>query len=150
MRDCRRIEEEIMRAALWVVVVAAGLVLATVPARAHHAFAAEFDAQAPVKLEGTITKIELINPHAWIHVNVKKSDGTEEEWMVEAGTPNALMRSGFNKDRVKVGMQVVVDGFQSKDRSNRANGRNILLPDGSKLFVGSANTGAPGETPPVK
>jgi len=137
-----------MRAPLSVVVVGAGLLLATVPARAHHAFAAEFDANTPVKLEGTITKLELINPHAWIHINVKKSDGTEEEWMVEAGTPNALMRSGFNKDRVKVGMKVVVDGFQSKDRSNRANGRNILLPDGSKLFVGSANSGAPNESSP--
>src|SRR5215471_18291664 len=132
-----------MRVALSVGVVAAGLLWATVPARAHHAFAAEFDANAPVKLTGTISKIEMINPHAWIHVNVKKSDGTSEEWMIEAGTPNALMRRGFDKTRVKVGMEVVVDGFQSRDRSNRANGRNITFPDGSKLFVGSDNSGAP-------
>ena len=134
-----------MRATLSVVIVAAGLLLAAVPVRAHHAFAAEFDASAPVKLSGTISKIEMINPHAWIHVEVKKADGTVEEWMIEAGTPNALMRRGFNKDRIKVGMEVLVDGFQSRDRSNRANGRNITLPDGSKLFVGTDNTGAPGD-----
>ena len=132
-----------MRAAWSVVVVGAGLLWGAVPARAHHAFAAEFDANAPVKLSGTVSKIEMINPHAWIHINVKKADGTMEEWMIEAGTPNALMRRGFNKDRLKVGMQVVVDGFQSKDQSNRANGRNVTFPDGTKLFVGSDNTGAP-------
>ena len=139
-----------MRAVLSVVVVGAGLLLATVPARAHHAFAAEFDANAPVKLTGTLSKIEMINPHAWIHVNVKNADGTMEEWMIEAGTPNALMRRGFNKDRLKVGMDVVVDGFKSKDGSNRANGRNITLPDGTKLFVGSENSGAPDESSPGK
>jgi hypothetical protein len=132
-----------MRAALSVVVVGAALLVATVPARAHHAFAAEFDANAPVKLTGTVSKIEMINPHAWIHINVKKADGTLDEWMIEAGTPNALMRRGFNKDRLKVGMEVVVDGFQSKDLSNRANGRNVTFPDGTKLFVGSDNSGAP-------
>src|SRR5262245_18332363 len=133
----------LMRAALSVVVVGAGLLLATVPARAHHAFAAEVDANAPVKLTGTVSKMEMINPHAWIHINVKKADGTMEEWMIEAGTPNALIRGGFNKDRLKVGRQVVVAGFQSKDQSNRANERNATFPDGTKLFVGSDNTGAP-------
>jgi hypothetical protein len=128
-----------------VVVASAGLLLAAVPAWAHHAFAAEFDAKRPVHLEGTLTKVELINPHAWIHVDVKGPDGTVTTWMVEAGSPNVLLRRGLTKTSIPVGTQVVVEGYQSKDGSNRANGRDITLPDGRKLFLGSTGTGAPYE-----
>src|ERR1700741_1092375 len=94
------------------------------PALAHHAFAAEFDAKKPVHLEGVVSKVELINPHAWIHVDVKETDGTTSSWMVEAGSPNVLLRRGFTKQSVAVGTPVVVDGYQSKDGSKRANGRD--------------------------
>jgi hypothetical protein len=113
------------------------------PALAHHAFAAEFDAKKPIKLRGTVTKMEWINPHAWIHVDVKKPDGTIEEWMIEAGTPNTLLRRGFTKDSLKAGTEVVVDGYQSKDGSLRANGRDITLPNGQTLFLGSSAPDAP-------
>jgi hypothetical protein len=121
----------------------AGLVLATVPAWAHHAFAAEFDAKKPVHLEGVVTKVELINPHSWIHVDVKEADGKTASWMVEAGSPNVLLRRGFTKATIATGTPVVVEGFQSKDGSMRANGRDITLPNGQKLFLGSTGTGAP-------
>ena len=113
-------------------------ILAGVPAWAHHAFAAEFDAKKPVKLRGTVTKMEWINPHAWIHVDVKKADGTVDEWMVEAGTPNTLLRRGFTRDSLKPGTEIIVDGYQSKDGSLRANGRDVTLPDGKTLFLGSS------------
>jgi len=113
-------------------------ILAGAPAWAHHAFAAEFDAKKPVKLRGTVTKMEWINPHAWIHVDVKKADGTVDEWMVEAGTPNTLLRRGFTRDSLKVGTEIIVDGYQSKDGSLRANGRDVTLPDGKTLFLGSS------------
>src|ERR1700688_2891684 len=119
------------------------LVLAVAPASAHHAFAAEFDAKRPVKLQGTVTKMEWINPHAWIHVDVKKPDGTVDEWMIEAGTPNTLLRRGFTRDSLKPGTEVLVDGYQSKDGSLRANGRDVTLPDGRTLFAGSATPDAP-------
>jgi hypothetical protein len=124
------------------VVAIAALVLAA-PAWAHHAFAAEFDAKKPVHLEGVVSKVELINPHAWIHVDVKGPDGKVTTWMVEAGSPNVLLRRGFTKTSVAVGTPVVVDGYQSKDGSMRANGRDITLPNGKKLFLGSSGTGAP-------
>jgi len=113
-------------------------ILAGAPAWAHHAFAAEFDAKKPVKLRGTVTKMEWINPHAWIHVDVKKADGTVDEWMVEAGTPNTLLRRGFTRDSLKPGTEIIVDGYQSKDGSLRANGRDVTLPDGKTLFLGSS------------
>jgi hypothetical protein len=113
---------------------------ATVPVIAHHAFGAEFDANRPVLLKGKIVKVEWVNPHAWIHVEL---NDTKEVWMVEGGTPNTLLRRGITKNTVAIGTEVVVDGYQSKDRSNRANGRDITFPDGKKLFMGSSGTGAP-------
>jgi len=129
----------------YVAAVAAGLILAVAPVWAHHAFAAEFDAKKPVHLEGVVSKVELINPHTWIHVDVKGTDGNVTMWMVEAGSPNVLLRRGFTKTTVPTGTPVVVDGYQSKDGSNRANGRDITLPNGQKLFLGSSGTGAPYE-----
>ncbi len=118
-------------------------ILSGAPVWAHHAFAAEFDAKKPVKLRGTVTKMEWINPHAWIHVDVKKADGTVDEWMVEAGTPNTLLRRGFTRDSLKPGTEIIVDGYQSKDGSLRANGRDVTLPDGKTLFLGSSAPDAP-------
>jgi hypothetical protein len=132
-----------MRAKTAVLIAGAGMILSAIPAWAHHAFAAEFDAKKPVHLEGVVTKVELINPHAWIHVDAKDKDGTVTSWMVEAGSPNVLLRRGFTKQSVAPGTQVVVEGYQSKDGSNRANGRDITLPNGQKLFLGSQGTGAP-------
>lgn len=115
---------------------------AAVPLVAHHAFGAEFDANRPVLLKGKVTKVEWVNPHAWIHLAVEK-DGKTEEWMVEGGTPNTLLRRGIDRNSLTVGTEIVVDGYQSKDRSNRANGRDVTFPDGKKLFMGSSGTGAP-------
>jgi len=132
-----------MRPSVSVGVAALVAVLATVPVVAHHAFSAEFDAKRPVKLRGTVTKMEWINPHSWIHIDVKDAKGKVESWMVEGGAPNALLRRGFTKDSLPVGTEILVEGYQAKDGSNRANGRDITLPDGKKLFVGSSGTGAP-------
>jgi hypothetical protein len=123
----------------------AGLILAVAPAWAHHAFAAEFDAKKPVHLEGVVSKVELINPHSWIHVDVKDAEGKVSTWMIEAGSPNVLLRRGFTKATIPSGTPVVVEGYQSKDGSMRANGRDIALPNGQKLFLGSQGTGAPYE-----
>jgi hypothetical protein len=120
-----------------------GFVLWTGSLLAHHAFSAEFDARKPLKLEGTVTKVEWINPHAWFHIDVKRPDGTVEKWMIEAGNPHNLFRRGFTKDIVTAGMVIVVDGYQAKDGSRRANGRDLTLPGGKTLFMGSSGTGAP-------
>jgi hypothetical protein len=117
---------------------------------AHHAFASEFDAKRPVTFTGTVSKMLWVNPHAWIYVDVKKADGTTEEWMVEAGTPNTLLRRGFTKQSLLPGTVIKVDGYQSKDGSRRANGRDLTLPDGRTLFLGSSGTGAPEEPPEKK
>jgi hypothetical protein len=127
----------------WSALAAIILVLAAPPARAHHAFAAEFDANKPVRLEGTVTKMEWINPHAWIHIDVKKPDGSVEKWMIEGGTPNTLLRRGFTKNSLLPGTRIIVDGYQAKDGSLKANGRDLTFPDGRKLFMGSSGTGAP-------
>lgn len=119
------------------------LLIDAVPIFAHHAFAAEFDAKRPVKLRGTVTRMEWINPHAWIHIDVKDPNGKAVNWMIEAGTPNTLFRRGFTKDSLMPGTEIFVDGYQSKDGSNRANGRDVTFPDGRKLFLGSSGTGAP-------
>jgi len=126
------------------ILTAAGLVLlAGTQLTAHHAFSAEFNANAPVKLQGPITKVELINPHAWIHMQVTKPDGKVENWAVEGGTPNTLQRRGITRDTVAIGTVIVVAGYQAKDGTLRANGRNITFPDGRTLFMGSSGTGAP-------
>ena len=120
-----------------------GLMVMTAPVVAHHAFSAEFDANRPIKLEGVVTKVEWINPHSWIHIEVKKKDGTSEAWMIEAGAPNSLTRRGFTKESLPIGTKIIVDGYQAKDGAARANGRDLTFPDGKKLFMGSSGTGAP-------
>jgi hypothetical protein len=115
-------------------------------AAAHHSFAAEFDADDPVTLHGTITSMEWINPHSWMHIDVINEDGTVTPWMVEGGTPNTLLRRGFTMDNVKPGTEITVEGFRARNGSNRANGADLILPDGTRLFMGSRGTGAPGES----
>jgi hypothetical protein len=134
-----------MRTKLAALVVGVWLLLAAVPLVAHHAFAAEFDANKPLKLTGTVTKMEWINPHAWIHVDVKTPSGTVESWMAEAGTPNTLYRRGFTKESLLPGTEIVIDGYQAKDGTHRMNGRNVTLPNGKVLFLGSSGTGAPSD-----
>ncbi len=134
-----------MRRHILVGIAGVSLTLAAAPLYAHHAFSSEFDADKPLQLEGTVSKMEWVNPHAWIHIDVKKPDGKVEEWMIEGGTPNTLMRRGVSRDTLKIGTEVKVSGYQAKDGSNRANGRDITYPDGRKLFLGSTGTGAPYE-----
>ena len=124
--------------------VVTGLALvATAPVVAHHSFAAEFDAKAPVTLHGTVTQMDWVNPHSWIHLEVKDADGKVTTWMIEGGTPNTLLRRGFTKNSLKAGTELTVEGYRAKDGTNRANGRDLVLPDGKRLFLGSPGTGAP-------
>jgi len=125
--------------------IAVCLAVATASVKAHHAFAAEFDANKPVEFTGVVTKMEWVNPHVWIHLDVKKPDGGTEEWKFEAGTPNVLFRRGFTKESLLPGTQVKVDGYQAKDGTHRANGRDLTFADGRKLLLGSSGTGAPYE-----
>jgi hypothetical protein len=123
-----------------------GLFIAARPAAAHHAFAAEFDASKPLILKGTVEKWELVNPHSWIHLNVKNPDGTVTKWMVEGGSPNSLFRLGFTKDSLPKGTEIVVDGYQAKDGANRAVGKDLTFAkDGKRLFMGGSAPGAGGE-----
>jgi hypothetical protein len=125
-------------------IAAAMLVAGAIPAWAHHAFAAEFDGKQPIQLRGTVSKVEFINPHSWIHVDVKGADGKVTTWMIEGGSPNTLFRRGVTQASLPLGTEILVDGYRAKDGSNKANGRDITFPDGRKLFMGSSSgEGAP-------
>ena len=137
-----------MRTTFFTTAAAAMLAAAGVTVSAHHSFGAEFDANRPVKLQGTVVMMEWINPHSWLHIDVKDpATGKVERWLVEGGAPNALIRRGWNKKSLAEGTPIIVEGFRAKDGTNRANGRDIVFPDGKKLFVGSSGTGAPDERP---
>ena len=132
-----------MRTNLAILLAGLGIAIAAVPVSGHHAFAAEFDANNPIKMSGTVTKMEWINPHTWIHIDVKQPDGSVEPWMIEGGPPNALYRRGFTRDSLPIGIEILVEGFRAKDGSRRGNGTDLTFPDGRKLFLGSSGTGAP-------
>ena len=113
---------------------------------AHHAFGAEFDPNAPIRLQGKVVKLEWVNPHSWIHLEIKNKAGASEVWMVEGGTPNTLLRRGLTRESLKYGTELIVDGYQTKDHSlKRANGRDVTFTDGKKIFLGSSGTGAPSD-----
>ncbi len=135
-----------MRKTLAFALVAGVLSLAAEPVWAHHAFAAEFDSSKPIRLKGTVTKMEWINPHAWIHIDVEGEDGKVSPWMIEAAAPNSLLRRGFTKNSLLIGTEIVVEGYQAKDEAKRANGSIITFTDGRKLFIGSS-AGDPGAAP---
>ena len=135
-----------MRIRLAVVITGFVLLLATVPVWAHHAFSAEFDVSKPLTLKGTLNKWEMINPHSWFHIDVKNPDGTTTEWMVEGGSPNTLIRLGVTKYTVKIGTELTIQAYQAKEGTNKAVGRNFVLPDGSRLFLSSSDA-VPGGGP---
>ena len=128
--------------------VAAAALRLPPPSAAHHSFAAEYDADRPVALTGSVTKMAWINPHSWIYIDVKKPNGTVEKWAVEAGPPGTLIRAGFTRDSLAAGTVIIVNGYRAKDGALRANGRDITLPDGRLLFVGGSGPGAPPKNPP--
>jgi hypothetical protein len=130
-------------AATLLLAAVAAILWGTPGTSAHHAFAAEFDATKPIKLRGTVVKMEWINPHTWLHLEVKRPDGKTERWMIEGGPPNALYRRGFNRNSLPVGAELLVEGFRAKDGSLKGNGRELTFADGRRLFVGSSGTGAP-------
>ena len=132
-----------MRTRFSVVVAGVGFLLATAPAWAHHAFSAEFDIAKPLKLQGTLTKWERINPHSWFHIDVKNPDGTVVPWLIEGGSPNQLIRLGVTKNTLTIGTEFIIEGYQSRDGTNKAVGRNFVLADGRSLFLGGS---APGST----
>jgi hypothetical protein len=135
-----------MRKIIAIAIAGAGLLLAAAPIWAHHAFAQEFDEKKPIKLKGTVTRWELINPHSWIHLNVKNADGTTTEWMIEGGSPNNLFRLGFTRDSLPPGTVIVIDGYQAKDGSNRGVGKDLTFEDGKRLFLSNnAAEAGPGE-----
>lgn len=132
-----------MRNKLAIVLTAAGMLMAAAPVWAHHAFAAEFNEKAPLKLQGVVTKWELVNPHSWIHLDVKGSDGKVTPWMIEGGSPNALFRNGFTKESLPEGTEIIVEGYQAKDGANRAVGASLTYAkDGKRLFMGGSAPGA--------
>ena len=133
------------RVAVAAMIVAVAFASSTL--RAHHSFAAEFDANQPVTLKGTVTKMDWVNPHTWIHLDVKNPDGTVTKWMIEGGTPNTLVRRGFTKTSLQAGTEITIEGYRAKNGANRANGADMILPDGRRLFMGSSGTGAPKDGP---
>jgi len=132
-----------MRLKTWLALAGSAVLLITARAGAHHAFSAEFDAERPVELKGTVTRMEWINPHSWIHIDVLNEAGEVEQWMVEGGAPNAILRRGFTADSLRPGTVILVEGYRARDGSNKANGRDITFEDGTKLFVGAGSRGAP-------
>ena len=129
-----------MRSKLWITFSAAMFGMgSSIPLLAHHAFGGEFDPNRPILLKGKIVRVEWVNPHSWIHMEVTKPDGTKEVWMIEGGSPNSLLRRGVTKESLQVGIEIVVDGYQARDYTlKRANGRNVTYPDGRKLFLASS------------
>ena len=115
-----------------------GVIACAVPVSAHHSFAAEFDVAKPIQLRGTVTEVEFLNPHSWIHIDVKQDDGSVERWSIEGGTPNTLFRMGINRNSLPPGTEIRVDGYRARDGSNRASGRDVTLADGRKVFLGGS------------